>query len=70
MTGNVIIEGLTVGVVVLIVSTIFRKFLKHMNITLKEYLIIICIGALTHLIFEVAGFNTWYCKHGTACKKK
>lgn len=26
-------------------------------------------GMLVHIICEVSGINTWYCRHGAACKR-
>ena len=68
MTTSVIIEGFVVGLVVLATSIVFRWFLKMTTVKVHEYIIVILIGAVTHLLFEVAGFNKWYCKNGTACK--
>ena len=27
-------------------------------------------GIVLHLLFEAAGANSWYCKHGNACKTR
>ena len=28
---------------------------------------LVVIGAMTHLVCEMTGINTWYCKNGIAC---
>lgn len=74
---NIFVEALFVGIVSgifgLIISTIFMLFSK--DFSWKKYhfwpqvlLSFFVTGFILHLVFEIAGANKWYCKHGNACK--
>tara|TARA_B110001454_G_C12673795_1_gene414944 strand:- start:914 stop:1153 length:240 start_codon:yes stop_codon:yes gene_type:complete len=78
---NLLIEGVAVGIVVLVVGTIVGFILgRFMSVDLpkacrewnKNHIMEISLfltGFLTHIIFELFGLNNWYCKHGRACQK-
>mgnify|MGYP006169899509 FL=1 len=67
---NIIIEALSVGIVVALVGYLVNMLPCMQSIDKKYSLIVILFvtGAVSHLTFEAAGLNTWYCKHGTACR--
>ena len=59
---NIATEAFVVGLVMMIIFMIIHKYDK--NTTRSAFL----TGVLGHLMFEYAGANKWYCKHGAACK--
>jgi len=68
---NLIIEAIVVGLVVVMVGTLVKKYLPNLGIEKyikKEYLILFIIGVVSHFGFEAAGLNHWYCKNGYACR--
>ena len=56
---QLMIEALVVGIVTLIGSYVFDLNKKNQ---------VFMMGVLIHLCFELVGANTYYCKHGAACK--
>ena len=78
---NLFVEGFFVGLSIVIIGTLVSGIFA---LTMKSDLPPVCkdwnknyimelslflTGALTHLFFELLGLNSWYCKHGRACKK-
>ena len=61
MFTKVLIESLFVGILLILVG----KFTLGKNIDMKK---LFFTGVLVHIICEVVGLNTWYCKNGSACK--
>lgn len=64
-TGVVLIEGLVIGIILVILYTLFialiKKSLKENKyINLENLLIIFVSGALIHIIFEYTGLNKKY----------
>jgi hypothetical protein len=78
---NLLVEGVAVGIVVLVVGYIVGFVLgRLMSVDLpkacrewnKNYIMELSLfftGFFTHIIFELLGFNNWYCKHGRACQR-
>lgn len=77
---NLLIEAIVVGLVITVVGSIISWLIrfvwkssvpencKDWN---KYYVMEIALfltGFLSHLLFEGAGLNKWYCKNGFACK--
>lgn len=61
------IEALVVGIILAIILVIMCKVLPHDSD--KNIAIIgLVSGVLTHLLFEFAGGNKWYCDNGYACQ--
>ena len=79
---NLLIEGVAVGIVVLVVGTIVGFILgRFMSVDLpkacREWnknhimeLSLFLTGFLIHLFCEFVGINKWYCNNGAACKLK
>ena len=84
---EVIVEGIVVGVVVVIVGTLVAFLYRVMadRYLKKNRLPEVCkswnkyhameislffTGFLSHVLFDITGFNKWYCKTGYACKKR
>jgi hypothetical protein len=70
---EVLYVGIAAAIVGIIISTALM-YVSKKDFSLKEYsfwpqiaLSFFLTGALLHLIFEVAGLNKYYCKHGNAC---
>lgn len=70
---EVLIVGICTAIVGLIISTIIM-FMTVSKFNLKEYshwpqvmLSFLFTGMFMHIVFEIAGFNKWYCKNGNAC---
>jgi len=75
---KLLVEALVVGVSVvvmgLIVHLLFGYHSKHahsekMNKEMIDLVITLFFtGVFLHLLFEVTGLNSWYCKNGNACE--
>jgi hypothetical protein len=70
-------ELIAVGVVTVVlglaITWIVMKLTKNEKPPGKDHwgycaLIFFLTGTVAHFVFEVAGWNKWYCKHGNACK--
>lgn len=59
---QLIAEAVVVGVILVIVWVMLRQLLPVGDLTA-----LFILGALTHVGFEAAGANKWYCKNGHAC---
>ena len=73
---EVLFVGIITAVAGLFISTLFM-LLTDKNFSLKKYhfwysvmLSYFITGMVLHIMFEFAGFNKWYCKHGNACSKR
>ena len=66
----IIIEALIVGLVIAVVGIFISMipYIKGMNKKYKMPVLFFVVGAVSHISFEVAGFNKWYCLNGYACK--
>ena len=74
------IEAIVVGFILVVVGTLVSYMVgKYFSVSLppvcKEWnknrvmeLSLFLSGVLTHLLFELVGGNTWYCKNGVACQ--
>ena len=70
---NLIAEAIAVGLVVVVVGVLVKKFFPNTGLEKyikKEYLVLFIIGVVSHLSFELAGLNHWYCNNGVACQNK
>jgi hypothetical protein len=78
---RIIIEAIFVGIITVIIGYMSKYFLhKFYNIEEKiniyeswnkNYIMeqnLFLTGFLIHIICQISGINTWYCKYGTACK--
>ena len=77
---QLIIEGLVVGIVLVIIGVIFTNLFKFINNNNlpdvcknwnKNYIMemnLFLIGFITHMLFEMIGANKWYCSNGYACR--
>jgi type VI protein secretion system component VasK len=74
---ELIVVGLSAVIVGLVVTWIVMQLTKSKHVapggSSKEHwlycaLIFFITGVLLHLIYEAAGWNKWYCKHGNACR--
>jgi hypothetical protein len=75
---NYIIEALVIAIVISIIGFIIGTslmFLNNPDFSFSKYkfwpyvvLGYFLTGFVTHLFFQWSGGNTWYCKHGDACK--
>jgi uncharacterized membrane protein HdeD (DUF308 family) len=64
LTQKFAVEAVAVGAVLLIIGKFINQFkFKKYNFELTLFI----SGILTHLAFELAGFNKWYCTNGNAC---
>lgn len=74
---KLVVEAFVVGVSVvvmgLLVHLLFGYHAKHANSEkMNQEMIDLVItlfftGVFLHLLFEVTGVNSWYCKNGNAC---
>jgi len=60
---QLIAEAIVVGIVLVIAWAVLRNALP-----VDDLVALFILGALTHIGFEIAGANKWYCKNGYACK--
>ena len=77
---DLLIEAAVVGIILVIVGTLVSFVIGKLFATdlppvckdwNKNYIMEICLfisGVLTHILFELAGANKWYCNNGFACK--
>ena len=59
------IEAFIVGVVVAIVGTLLtllKEKCTKFKFNLNRFMILFLTGALSHILFEIVGFNKYYCK--------
>jgi hypothetical protein len=78
---QLLLEAMFVGLVLValgyIVGFITRPLLEvrqpaicdHWNDKYIMEINLFLVGFIAHLLFEFAGANQWYCKHGYACTK-
>ena len=52
---------------VLIEATVVGALLQLTRFTFLNQVSLFVVGFLFHVICELTGINTWYCKHGSAC---
>jgi len=72
---NILVEAIVVGLVLTIIATptlfLTQSGIKEKGFYSKDYLMLVItlfmVGMIVHLLFEFAGANKWYCKHGHAC---
>lgn len=79
---QLLIEAVIMGIIVVVLGYIVSFITKPwFGVALPEvckswnddYMMeinLFLIGFIGHLGFELAGMNTWYCKHGHACLLK
>lgn len=70
---ELIAVGVSAVVVGLAITWIVMQFTKNEKPPGKDHwgycaLIFFLTGVVLHFLYEVAGANAWYCKHGNACK--
>ena len=68
---KLVAEAIAVGLVVVVVGVLVKKFFPNTGLEKyikKEYLVLFIIGAISHISFELAGLNHWYCNNGVACR--
>ena len=78
---GIIIEAIFVGIITVIIGYMSKYILdklynmeEKINIYEswnKNYIMeqnLFLTGFLIHIICQISGINTWYCKHGIACK--
>ena len=63
---QLLIEAFVVGFVLVIIGKVVNNF--KLNKSFHFELTLFLSGMLTHIGFELLGFNKWYCINGTACK--
>jgi len=59
---NIVVEAICVGLVVVIVGTLIKKYLPNTcfdKYIKKEYLSLFLIGMFSHFVFELAGIKRW-----------
>lgn len=81
INSRLFVEALIVGILIVAVGTAISyiatlliksdmpPMCKDWN---KNFIMEICLfvtGFITHILFELIGANTWYCKNGNACVK-
>ena len=55
------VEATVVGLVMLAIHYGLSMLMNN------QLLVVFLTGFIGHLLFEIAGANRWYCKHGKAC---
>ena len=65
-TTRLVMEAACVGAVVA-VALLVGQFLNPVD-RIQTLLYGFMLGMLIHLGFEVTGLNTYYCRHGAACR--
>jgi len=75
---KLVLEALTVGVSTvimgLLVHFLFGYHSKHAHSDkMKQEMLGLAVtlfftGVFLHLLFELTGLNSWYCKNGNACQ--
>jgi hypothetical protein len=67
-TEQVLKEAFVVGLMTVAVGSLVGKMLQVNSPTARKTLKWLFItGVLIHILCEVSGINTWYCRHGSAC---
>ena len=67
---QLLLECLSVGVNVTLLTLLTEKIFYIFNITIHSYyLLILFTSAMVHYLSEMAGLNTKYCIGGVACRK-
>ena len=64
-------EAISVGVVALVIGYIIFMILLYIGMGKDVTTVVLTLfstGVLAHFLFEMAGANKWYCKHGKACQ--
>lgn len=66
---TVLIEAIVVGIMCIVLGLLLQLII--LRIKQGEYgsliLFLFVLGFLIHLLCELTGINTWYCKNGSAC---
>jgi uncharacterized MnhB-related membrane protein len=65
----VVIEALVVGGVLGCVLALSTTIYKTEDKASRAAFLGFVLGILVHVSFEISKVNTWYCRHGVACKK-
>lgn len=76
---RVLIEALSVGISALLMGLLIHLLLGHHALhaqspKMKEEMIRLSVvlfltGFSLHILYEMVGWNKWYCKNGNACRK-
>jgi hypothetical protein len=66
LNNQLLIEAFVVGIVLVIFGKVVNNL--KLNKSFHFELTLFLSGMLTHIGFELSGFNKWYCIHGNACK--
>lgn len=69
---RLLMEMTFIGIIMVIIGLIIKYILSMFLINHNNVFILTLFltGFLGHLIFELSGLNTTYCKEGRACLKK
>lgn len=78
-TLRLLIEAGAVGIITIVVGYVITWILSNFSIEAKNVnkewnkthimeLSLFLTGACIHLLCEVTGINSWYCKNGLACQ--
>lgn len=66
---TVLIEAIVVGIMCIVLGLLLQLIILRNK--QEEYgsliLFLFVLGFLIHLLCELTGINTWYCKNGSAC---
>lgn len=72
---SIIIEGIAVGIGVILVGTLTSYFIaiirnKNTNFLKNPWMIVglFLTGFILHVGLDVAGLNKWYCKNCAGCR--